>query len=252
MLFVSIATMSVINARAVAARLIILSELCNHMFAGLDDTAEDDLMEAHLARLKDLKSNGLWEYATTREKSLFEIVNLGSDFAAEAYFCVNAQGVLAWCLNLIGGMPPFDVPLADPDAPYSDALLDALPLPNEFSVKNWTLRPSEEIEDARVDAELWHWRSRTLEIQRSEPITKNKRNWDSYQDRAREVALLCASEGRFVPIGDDFPALGQPFHALSDDEFARTKLIAYERHKALNWVNGMAPSDDYDQTPTDT
>jgi len=243
-----------LSAKSVAARLIILSELQSHAWAHLNNPTVDKVEKDHSERMVELKSNGLWEHTTPSEKDTFNTcpLELGSECAGQAFYSTNAQGVLAWCLDLIEGMPPYDTALTDEGSPYSDRFFEAVPIPEEFPAEAWRLRSPSDIDEARVEAEPWHWRSRTLNIQRSKPITKSSTKSDFYRDRVREVALLRSSEGLLAPIEEDFPAFGKPFTSLSDDEWTKVHLITLQRHKALNWVCGMAPRDDYDQTPMDT
>lgn len=84
--------------------------------------------------------------------------------------------MVAWYLGMIKDMPPLDILITDEDCPYSDCFLDARPLPQNFKDNAWELRSMHEIEDARQQAELWHWRSRTLALQRSKAIAKNEKN----------------------------------------------------------------------------
>jgi hypothetical protein len=55
-----------------------------------------------------------------------------------------------------------------------------------------------------------------------------------------------------VAIDDDFPAFGKPYSLLDDAAWRKIRVITEQRHKALNWVCGLAPENNYDETPTDT
>jgi hypothetical protein len=56
---------------------------------------------------------------------------------------------------------------------------------------------------------------------------------------------------RFV-IGDDFGVKGKPYGELSPEEWSEVRSITIERHRALNWLCGYSPNNEWDQTPTDT
>ena len=50
----------------------------------------------------------------------------------------------------------------------------------------------------------------------------------------------------------DFPAFGKPYHRATSDEYSILTSIAMERHRAFNWLCGMAPGNRWHETPTDT
>ena len=53
-----------------------------------------------------------------------------------------------------------------------------------------------------------------------------------------------------LPVRGDFPAFGGGYRELSPEQHAEALSIAYERHRALNWLCGAG--EDLAQTPTDT
>ena len=53
-------------------------------------------------------------------------------------------------------------------------------------------------------------------------------------------------------IGEDFPARGQAYRNLSVADLDDLTSLAFERHRALNWLCGLAPANDRDQTPSAT
>ncbi|HLW51729.1 MAG TPA: hypothetical protein VKW06_02710 [Candidatus Angelobacter sp.] len=55
-----------------------------------------------------------------------------------------------------------------------------------------------------------------------------------------------------APIGGDFPSFDKAYRDLTCEEFAFATSIAQERHKALNWLCGLAPGNRWSATPTDT
>ena len=52
------------------------------------------------------------------------------------------------------------------------------------------------------------------------------------------------------PVRGDFPAFGTGYRELEPDQYAEALSIAYERHRALNWLCGYGKS--WHETPTDT
>ena len=59
-------------------------------------------------------------------------------------------------------------------------------------------------------------------------------------------------EGGFLPLPlrGDFPAFGTGYRDLQPDQHAEALSIAYERHRAFNWLCGLGKS--WRETPTDT
>ena len=244
------------TAKEITARLILLSQIQAHCTTYLDSPTQEEADVIHRALLANLHDHGLWEYATTEEIKLLKSNPLAIDFecAQSTFFSMNAQAVFAWCLGMIDGLPPYDTAISDQDASYSGEFIDHLPNPEHFELvaSNFNRRSNGEIERARTDAESWHWRSRTLEYQRSKPIAKSSTKSKVFQERVREASQSCVSDGMFVAIDDDFPAFGKPYFLLDDAEWRKIRVITEQRHKALNWVCGLAPENNYDETPTDT
>jgi len=244
------------DAQAIAARLILLSELQSHTRNYLEKPTPQEAENIHQERLANLSKHGLWNYATSAERELLETppLTLGFESAQDAFFSSNAQAIFAWCLGMMDGLPPFDSAITDDDAPYSEEFYDHIPSPHQFEyvAHNCKLRLEREIEGARNEAELWHWRSRTLELQRSKPVAKNPNRSAFFQERVQEATESCIFDGMFVGIDGDFPAFGKPYSLLDDDEWRKIRIITEQRHKALNWVCGLAPENNYDATPTDT
>lgn len=145
-------------------------------------------------------------------------------------------GVLLWALNL-AVLPPFDRTF-DPERLLATG------------VKEAHLRDRAEIEHQREAARLWHWRARTAALRSSgEPALPP--GWSSFEALIA-VAALRGHERGFLPapVRGDFPAFGTGYRALSDEQRAELLSIAFERHRALNWLCGLHA--DWDETPTDT
>ena len=154
----------------------------------------------------------------------------------DAIWQAEALGTLLWALGLVEE-EPFD-------QPYEPEWLVATPLDGAG------LLPRAEIERARETARLWHWRVRTHtlkdipEIQVPEP-------WQSFDQLVATVAMR-AREQKLIPppLHGDFPAFGMAYRELSDEQQTEIRSIAFERHRALNWLCGEGAT--WADTPTDT
>jgi hypothetical protein len=106
--------------------------------------------------------------------------------------------------------------------------------------------------------EFWHWRVRTRRLIEEgrvlEPDEKmRKAGLNTFDDIVRFSAKAGFEEGALPEILDeDFVFLGQPFRSLSEDDYSKATSIIMERHYALNWLCGLAPGDQWDETPTET
>jgi hypothetical protein len=191
-----------------------------------------------------LKSSGLWAEMTHEERALFEarLLDRTMQQVLNAAWSMEALACCLWALGILPEIPAYD---------SQASVLDQVPK-GEASAAG-ELRPATEIERARRTAELWHWRSRTRQLlERGVPfhLLPDGRSGD---DIVRFAAEQAAIDG-YVPAtcGADFPAFGKPYRELSPVEFSIITSIACERHKALNWLCGLAPNNQWDQTPTDT
>ena len=148
----------------------------------------------------------------------------------------EALGTLVWALGL-AELPPFDVP-------FDREWLVDMPL------AEGALRPVAEIEHARETARLWHWRARTTLLRTASQLELPER-WQSVEQLVAATAMRNHDQGLLPePVRGDFPALGGGFRELSPDEHAEILSIAYERHRALNWLCRSGRG--WALTPTDT
>jgi hypothetical protein len=154
----------------------------------------------------------------------------------DAVWQAEGLGTLLWALGLVE-LPPFDRPFVH------ERLLEA-------GVAGGTLRPPEEIAQAQAAARLWHWRARTALIRAvSEPALPA--TWESYEQLVAATAMRGHERGLLPrPVRGDFPAFGTGYRELAPDQEAEALSIAYERHRALNWLCGAGKS--WAETPTDT
>jgi hypothetical protein len=202
---------------------------------------------------RSLRQFGLWQYISPAEQELANttIVTMTPQQQTNASWRVEAAQILMWALGLISELPPYDTQ-ADHD------LLKQIPsrdMPRFISSAR--LRNASEIDRARADAELWHWRSRTrqlIEEGRDFPVDKQTRaaGFSSYDEIVRFTAKKLTEEGRMSAVEGDFPTKGKAYCKLSAAEWSEVRSITMERHFALNWLCGYAPENKWDETPTDT
>jgi len=145
-------------------------------------------------------------------------------------------GTLLWALGL-GELESYDQPF-DPEwvawTPVEDG----------------ELRPREEIALAQETSRLWHWRARTARLM-AESGAKLPEQWRSFEQLVAAIAMRGSNEGLLPPpVRGDFPAFGLPYRELPPPRRAEALSIAYERHRALNWLCGEGTS--WADTPTDT
>jgi hypothetical protein len=201
-----------------------------------------------------LRQAGLWEYLSPSESELAgsTIVTMSPQQQWNATWRVEAAQVIMWTLGLIPHLPPYDVH-ANRDVLKE---IPAEDIPRFVSSAH--LRGESEIDRARDDAELWHWRSRTrqlVEERREFPAVEESpaAGFTSYDDIVRFVARELTREARMPAcIDEDFPAKGKAYRNLSAEEWSEVRSVSSERHFALNWLCGYSRGNEWDQTPTDT
>jgi hypothetical protein len=155
----------------------------------------------------------------------------------DASWRTESAAVLAWALGYASTMPAYDEQ-GVPKEVFAN--VDRAPP---------RLRSATELGAARGLAELWHWRARTLGLQRSGEPVRLPPGY-TLEKVVAQTAGLSQQKGWFRPIGDDFPAFGKPYRELDDDQMSVAMSIAMERHRAFNWLCGYAV--DWDDVPTDT
>ena len=153
----------------------------------------------------------------------------------EAVWQAEGLGTLLWALGRIE-LPPYDV-IFDYDRLLATTLSGA------------TLRDPDEIEQARRIARIWHWRARTSELQAAGTSALPER-WQSFEQLIAATAVRGHEQGLLPrPLRGDFPAFGKVYRELSPEERTEAESIAWERHRALNWLCSRGSWTD---TPTDT
>jgi hypothetical protein len=195
-----------------------------------------------------LKKNGLWNEMDRAEHNFMKAVSseVTQQERVDASWSVESIVCLLWTLSYISELPRYDQQ-ADPKLTNS--------LPAEVAqvlIKKASLRSHGLIEKERDVAELWHWRSRTRQLQESghkftfpDEMTIEK--------VIRMAAEKAASDGVIpAPIEEDFPVFGKAYRNLTRKEYSEATSIPMERHRAFNWLCGFAPGNRWSETPTDT
>jgi hypothetical protein len=154
----------------------------------------------------------------------------------EAVWTGEGLGMLLWALELVQ-LPPYDRPFRTEQL-VATALDEAV------------LRPGEEIERARETARLWHWRARTAMLQADGEVELPP-EWQSFDQLVGATAMRGFERGLLPrPLRGDFPAFGAVYRELSEEQQEEAHQIAWQRHRALNWLCGLGKS--WDAVPTDT
>ncbi len=160
----------------------------------------------------------------------------GDEAVVDAVWAGEGLGMLFWALER-AQLPPYDRPF-DHEKLLKTILDDAV------------LRPGEEIERARETARLWHWRARTAELQAGGGV-ELPAPWQSFDQLVGATAMRGFEQGLLPrPLRGDFPAFGAVYRELNEEQRAEAHQIAWQRHRALNWLCGLGKR--WDDVPTDT
>ncbi len=155
---------------------------------------------------------------------------------SEAVWAGEGLGMLLWALQR-AQLPPYDRPFRH------EVLLGT-------SLDGAALRPAAEIDQAREIARLWHWRARTAALQRHSDVDLPSQ-WQSFDQLVGAAAMRGYERGLLPrPVRGDFPAFGTGFRGLTRAQQAEAHQLAWQRHRALNWLCRLGT--DWDSVPTDT
>jgi hypothetical protein len=154
----------------------------------------------------------------------------------EAVWTGEGLGMLLWAFEA-AQLPPYDRPFETAE------LLEA-------RIDDAVLRATEEIERAGEAARLWHWRARTAELQ-ANGDAELPAQWQSFDQLVGATAMRGFEQGLLPrPLRGDFPAFGGVYRELNAEQQAEAHQIAWQRHRALNWLCGLGKR--WDDVPTDT
>lgn len=192
-----------------------------------------------------LKSTSLSAELTAEERKFFkaQLLERTMQQFIDSLWLMESLACCLWALELLPELPAYDTQSSD--------LLDYA---NKIAGQTaFRLRSVADIERARSVAELWHWRSRTRQLmEETQPLPPLPEGL-TLEKIIQMASAKAAKEGIIPsPIGDDFPAFGKAYRDLSQEEYSTATSIASERHRALNWICGRAPKNQWDKTPTDT
>jgi hypothetical protein len=215
----------------------------NPDWAGIKEVFDTESSET----LGQIKSAGLWKIATKREQAMLErsTADLSDQERLNNSWLGEALHPLLWALGYEERIFSYD------EQPSAEEMVKVgLHLDPRLA----KLRHEDEIENQRVIAELWHWRSRTRWLQeQKDDFDKSLPPGFTIPQVVTMTAEKMVQRGAFsAPIDGDFPILGMAYGDLTDQEWSFVSSITVERHKALNWLAGYAPKNDWDATPTDT
>lgn len=142
--------------------------------------------------------------------------------AVEGLWQTEGLGTLLWALEL-APLPPFDRSF-EPGRLLTIRTADA------------RLRDRTEIEHVRESARLWHWRARTARLRARDELELPP-GWQSFEQLIAVAALRGHERGLLpAPLRGDFAAFGTGYRGLTPEQLAETHSIAFERHRALDWL----------------
>ncbi len=193
-----------------------------------------------------MQAEGIWDAVSREERGLLSksAHELSMQEQLNVSWRSEALRTLAWTLGVFD-----DAGRYDEETEEAENVKSCL---ERVNPKSASLRSPDALEEQRTVAELWHWRSRTRQIEEeSGPIQLP-------DGITIEQVILMSAEGMVergafaAAIGNDFAAMGRSYRELTDEEWTIVRSITMERHFALNWACGFAPKNDWDRTPTDT
>jgi len=166
---------------------------------------------------------------------------------------VEAAGVVAWSLRLLGKIPAYDTEFS---APGVWAVVPRIGEATGDFIRTAMFRPENQIMDARETAEFWMWRARTTPPQADSEHTSqtSPEQYTEYVEQYIEYVRSAAKKGManawLIAINEDFPVFGKSYAELSPEEHGRATSIAQERLCGLNWLCG--PGRNWDHVFLDT
>jgi len=199
--------------------------------------------------IAQLRKGGLWDLMEVGERDFIEArpTALSKQALVDVGWLAESAVCLLWALGLVSEVPPYD-------QETKVETLNKIPAePVDVLARKATLRPADTTMKQRDLAELWHWRSRTRQMQEQGKTPPSLPGGMTIEKIIQMAAAKAAENAAFPAlIGDDFPAFGKPYRDLNAEEFSRATSIAMERHRAFNWLCGYAPGNKWAETPTHT
>jgi hypothetical protein len=239
----------------VAGRLLVLVALARRGF--LEQHPEQEDAESPETERFDLNhwlaEEKLTSWSEPEEMNVLQtpVGKLTDDDAVDATWSIEAAAALAWALEKIPQLPPFD------EATDAASVIDAIPAPwsrtTEFR-NSARLRDEIEIARVREQAELWADRADTYWWQQAaagvddsdqtvvEPTLEEIQA--DIQSGIAETAAEAHAAGLIPPPDhDDFPTRFGPFGMLTPEDVEELELIATQRLRALNWLCGLVDNE---------
>ncbi len=258
------------SAKSVYQRLMVLKYVIIHANSNIPKDSLEEIMsnfsqnekeecKKEIAIFKDatisyMKKNDLWNYTTQNERDFLSSTGTKMDVFEQinASWQIEAAVVLMWALNIIDKFP-------DVNEQANSEVLKLVEIRKlSFFSNDLSLRPYKEIKRMRDIIQTWHWRVNTRRLIESnfdfQPDESMKKfGINNLDDIVRMTAKDAYSSGNISEIKDeDFVIKGQPFRDLNDEDFSEATSIIMERHHALNWLCGLAPKNNWNDTPVDT
>lgn len=210
---------------------------------------------------KYLVAANLWSTLTPEERGFvgMGLNEASATHAGRVLWQVEAATVLAWAIRLLPRIWPMHEQF---DGGLDDVLGEA---GLEGVLRNARLRPLEEIQTEYERVVFWHWRARQYELEKEgyvwppagatpEAIVDlQSKGLDSLDGIVRAAVRADRARDSGVEIIDeDLAVEGRPYRSLAADEVSELRSIAMERHRALGWLCGLAPGNDWSQVPLET
>jgi len=203
---------------------------------------EEKMRSQFAVRNQQLREEGIWNEMEESERKFLEAgaLELHLQELIDASWLSESAACLFWAIGYIPELPSYD----------ERATTEMMKV--EFNSQA-ALRPFESIQKQRDLAELWHWRARTRQLEELGRMRSVIAKGLTIEEIIRMASEKAAENGAFpTPIGNDFPAFNKAYRDLSAEEYSFASSIALERHRAFNWLCGLAPGNRWAETPTDT
>jgi len=198
---------------------------------------EMSIVEIHKGMAADLgkwlETEGLQTFLSESERALV-VTPLGhwqTDLVEAVGWRVEPLGIFSWALSLIKTLPPYDCRFSQDDLLMR--LKVGKPLQPPAALQ---LRPVEQLQAACRTARLWEWRAQAAQ----RPMGADPIDPAGHPTSIAAQAAGAWKEGLLPePIGEDFPAFGRAYAALSRQQVDLLAAIAEQRAAALSWLCGQ-------------